>query len=88
MKVMPTRGDFSEESSHEDEVDLIAYEVMVRLCIMFIATDPIIFPYYDMINWIIDHVILETWMIMKYGGTKISSFKMPTIGKMYKLRSP
>jgi hypothetical protein len=77
-------GDFTEEyeSDVDDLVDIKGYELHK------IVTRPTIFPYYDMVRWIISHIDISTCTVVNSSHQVVGSFRPEDVNNMYKLSPP
>ena len=74
-------GDF--EVGEEDIVE--DYQCLQQSGLHQIATKLVIFPFYDMVCWIISHTDASTYNILNSFREIVGSFRPQVVEKMYKL---
>jgi hypothetical protein len=74
------------DSSINEKEDLSTkYKIVSQLELQKIATSPKLFPYNDMIGWVLDHVDIPTKTIFNLQKVAIGSFRPEHLQVMYKL---
>jgi hypothetical protein len=78
--------DVSNDSSENKKDDLITkYKIVIQAQIHKVAASPCLLPYYDMIQWALDHVDLPTRTIINEQKITIGTFRPEKLQAMYKL---
>ena len=78
----------SDDSSDNEKEDLSTkYKIVSQSELQKIATRPKLFPYNDMIGWVLDHIDIPTRTIFNSKKAAIGYFRPEHLQVMYKLSS-
>jgi hypothetical protein len=61
------------------------YKIIVQAEMHKVAARPRLLPYYDMIQWALDHVDIPTKTIISEKGVTVGTFRLESLQVMYKL---
>jgi hypothetical protein len=77
--------DVLDDSSENEKDDLITkYKIVVQAQMHKVAARPCLLPYYDMIQWALDHVDIPTRTIINEKKVTIGTFRPDQLQAMYK----
>jgi hypothetical protein len=78
--------DVSDDSRENEKDDLITkYKIIVQAQMHKVAARPRLLPYYDMVRWALDHVVIPTRTIVNEQRVIIGTFRPEQLQTMYKL---
>jgi hypothetical protein len=78
--------DYSDDLDNNEKVDLnTKYKIVVQSAMHRVAAWPRLLPYYDMVQWALDHVDVSTRTIMNEQRVTIGTFRPEHLQTMYKL---
>jgi hypothetical protein len=78
--------DYSDDSSDNEKYNLTTkYKIVVQSGMHKVAARPRLLPYYDMVQWALDHVDIPTRTIINEQKVTIGTFRPEQLQAMYKL---
>jgi hypothetical protein len=78
----------SDDSSDNEKDDLATkYKIVIQAKMNKVVARPSILPYYDMIQWVLDHVDIPTRTIINEQKVTIGTFRPEHLQEMYKFSS-
>jgi hypothetical protein len=76
---------YSDSGDNEKDDLNTKYKIVVQFGMHKVETIPRLLPYYDMIQWALDHIDLPTRTIMNDQRVTVGTFRLEHIQTMYKL---
>jgi hypothetical protein len=76
---------FDDSSDNEKDDITTKYKIVIQSKMHRVAARPRLLPYYDMVQWALDHVDIPTRTIMNEQKVTIGTLRLEHLQAMYKL---